>query len=41
MKTIYEVVRKVSGKATSFSAKAPSKTKQGDPILDHETLAEM
>ena len=40
-KAIYEVVRKVSGKATSFSAKAPSKTKQGDPILDHETLAEM
>lgn len=38
---IFEVVRKVSGKAKSFSTKAPSKTKQGAPILDHESLANM
>ena len=35
------MVRKVSGKSKSFSTKSPSKTKQGELILDHESLADM
>ena len=40
-KDIFEAVRKVSGKARSFSSKAPSTTKQGEMILDQDDLTKM
>ena len=38
---IFNAVRKVSGCTKSFSSKAPSQTKTGELIMDHESLSEL